>query len=181
MNFDQVFEKLHTKFSEAVERVDSKPDPFVKADPRRIHEIIAFLRDELGFETLACVSGVDYPLIPAYCVVYHPASYQHQMIITVKAFLPRAEGVSVRTISDLYKAADWFERETYDLFGIRFDQHPDLRRILLPDDWVGHPMRKDYVTPDHYNGLPIPLVFEDQTAAQDSSTTSLASPQEETP
>ena len=80
----------------------------------------------------------------------------------MKAYLPREGTPSIATISDIYKAANWHERETYDMFGIQFTGHPDHRRILCPEDWVGHPLRKDYVAPDYYNGMPVPLYFEEK-------------------
>lgn len=164
MTFDDVFTRLKEKFPELVlEKLDTKPDPSIKIDPQGIHPIIQYMRDELSFETLACITGLDYPKIPAYCVAYHPASYTHKLIVGLKAYLPRQDGVAVRSICDLYKAANWLERETWDMLGVRFEGHPDPRRILLPDDWVGHPLRKDYVTPDYYNGMPVPLYFENET------------------
>jgi len=119
------------------------------------------MKNQLQFETLACITGLDYPKIPAYCVAYHPTSYTHSMIVTLKAYLPREDGISLQSISDIYNAAIWLERETWDLLGIKFENHPDLRRILLPEDWTGFPLRKDYVTPDYYNGIPVPLTFND--------------------
>ena len=62
----------------------------------------------------------------------------------------------IASVTPLWRAADWHEREAYDLFGILFDNHPDMKRILLPQDWEGHPLRKDYVTPEYYKGMPVP-------------------------
>lgn len=165
MTFDQVFSELQKKFSSAIlEKEDTKPDPAIKIEGAKIREIMAYLRDELQFETLGCLSGVDYPNIPALCVVYHAQSYTHKMIVCLKAYLPRTAEAAVPTISDIFKAANWLERETYDLVGIHFTGHPDHRRILCPEDWVGHPLQKDYKTPDYYNGMPVPLYFEDPQA-----------------
>lgn len=160
MTFDEQVQKLKTKFP-TVEKVDSKPDPHVKVDPKIIHDVVKYLRDEMEFQTIACLGGSDYPKIPALCVVYHFASYTYKNVITLKSYLPRAGEPSIRSIVDLFKGADWLERETYDMFGILFEGHPDLRRILLPDDWKGYPLRKDYQTPDFYNGMPVPLFFQE--------------------
>ncbi len=163
MTFDEVFEKLKTKFPDAIlAKEETKPDPAVKIEPSKIKEILAFMRDELKFETLGCISGVDYPKIPALCVVYHPTSYTHKTIVALKAYLPRTEEPSIPTVTDLFKGANWLERETYDMFGIRFTGHPDHRRILCPEDWVGYPLRKDFKSPDYYNGMPVPLYFAEE-------------------
>jgi len=165
MNFGEVFQNLQVKFPKGVlERSETKPDPYIKIDPKSIVDVLTYMRDSMQFETLGCISGVDYPELPALCVVYHPASYQHKMVTTLKVFLPRQDGVSVPTASAIFKAANWLEREVYDMYGIQFDGHPDHRRILMPEDWVGFPLRKDYKTPDYYQGLPIPLFFESPSA-----------------
>ena len=93
-------------------------------------------------------------------MVYHFASYQHKTIVALKAYLPRQEGASIPSLVSLFIAADWLERETYDMFGIQFTEHPDHRRILMPEDWTGFPLRKDFVTPDYYNSMPVPLSFD---------------------
>jgi NADH-quinone oxidoreductase subunit C len=167
MTFEDVFQKLQEKFPKGIlGKEDTKPDPFIKVAPEEIHAVILAMRDVLHFETLGCLSGVDYPATPALCVVYHLVSYTHKMVVPLKVTLPREPGVGVRSICDIYKAANWLERETWDLVGIHFEGHPDLRRILCPEDWVGHPLRKDYVTPDYYNGMPVPLYFDDTAGSE---------------
>ena len=170
MTFDDIFSRLSQKFPKGIlGKEETKPDASIKVAPEAIHEICQFLRDELQFETLHMVSGVDYPALPALCVVYHPGSYTHKMIVALKVYLPRTDEAKVASITDLYKAANWHERETYDMFGIQFINHPDHRRILCPEDWQGFPLRKDYVTPDYYNGMPVPLFFE-ETAPTEGGT-----------
>jgi NADH-quinone oxidoreductase subunit C len=162
MTFDEIHKAITTKFPSAVlEKQDTKPDPSLKIDPKQIHAVIKYLRDELNFESLHNLGGIDYPAIPALCVAYHPFSYTHKLFVCLKVYLPREGEPHVQSICDLFKAANWMERETYDLFGIRFDGHPDHRRILMPPDWEGYPLRKDYVVPDYYNGMPVPLYFDD--------------------
>lgn len=168
MTFDDFHKALAAKFPSAVlERMETKPDPSVKVDPQQILNIARFVRDELKFETLANLGGIDYPAIPALAVAYHFASYTHKTAFCVKAYLPREEAPKLPSICAIFKAANWMERETYDLLGIHFDGHPDHRRILMPPDWVGHPLRKDYVTPDYYNGMPVPLYFDDPQAPKE--------------
>lgn len=95
----------------------------------------------LGFEYLNCLSGVDWTSHLE--VVYDLSSLRHPVKVHLRVKLDRS-APRVPTVSDLWRAADWHERECYDLFGVRFDGHPDHRRILLPEDWVGYPLRKDY-------------------------------------
>lgn len=169
MTFDDVQKAVSGKFPSAVlERADTKPDPSLKIDPKQIHAVVKYCRDELKFETIGNLSGVDYPALPALCVVYHLASYTHKLVVCLKAYLPREEAPRIQSVTDLYKGANWLERETYDMFGIHFDSHPDHRRILMPPDWEGYPLRKDFVTPDYYNGMPVPLYFDDPAKGEKS-------------
>jgi len=109
-------------------------------------EVMRFLRDEpeLDYKFLSSVTGVDLGLEvdPRFEIVYHlySISQRHRLRLKVQV----NEDESVPTVTSLWKAADWYERETYDLFGIEFDGHPDLRRIMMPDDYEGHPLRKDF-------------------------------------
>jgi NADH-quinone oxidoreductase subunit C len=162
MTFEDIFQKLQAKFPGTAEHLQTKPDPAIKIEPKQIHEVVRFLKDELAFETLTSVTGLDYPKDNKIAVIYHLHSYTHKLLVGLKCYLPR-EAPSVRSIVDLYKGANWQEREQYDLLGIQFEGHPDLRRVLLPEDWVGYPLRKDFKTPDFYNGMPVPLFFDDST------------------
>jgi NADH/F420H2 dehydrogenase subunit C len=101
---------------------------------------------ETNFDYLFCLTGVDYP--PDHMmVVYHLASTQLRHQIVVKSHIPTRENPETDTVCDIWRTAEFHEREVYDLFGITFRHHPDLRRLLLTDDWVGHPLRKDYTDP----------------------------------
>jgi NADH-quinone oxidoreductase subunit C len=98
---------------------------------------------QAGFDFLLDLTAVDYPSRPQrFDVVYHLYSFRANARMRVKT--RAAEGESVPSMTPLWKSADWFEREVYDLFGVRFEGHPGLTRIVMPDDWVGHPLRKDY-------------------------------------
>ncbi len=107
----------------------------------------------LKFDWLANLGGVDYAADNKMCVVYDLWSFELRHTFAVKVFCPR-EQASISTVSDLWPAANWHERETFDMFGITFHGHPDLRRILLADDWEGFPLRKDYAFPREYHGIP---------------------------
>jgi len=146
--------------------------PWVVVAPEAIAEVAGFCRSDpkLGFDNLACLSAVDYPKEnpPRMEVVYHLFSYTLRHTFVLKAHVPR-DGGHLPTVSSVWGVANWHEREAYDLFGIVFDGHPDLRRILLPDDWEGHPLRKDWVDPDFYNGLhvkPTPQMAERAMAGE---------------
>jgi len=166
MTFDEIQQKIQGKFPHAIQGVeDSKPDRALKISASEIPAVIQFLRDELKFETLGDLCAVDYPALPAFCVVYHLQSYTHKTVVCLKAYLPREEGVQMPSITSLFKAANWLEREAFDMVGVSFTGHPDMRRILCPEDWQGYPLRKDYVTPDYYNGMPVPLFFEESAVS----------------
>jgi len=107
---------------------------------------------ELDFDELMCLSGVDYGAESELGVTYHLCSTATGSKFTVKVKVAREKPV-LPSVSSLWRTANWHEREVYDLYGISFDGHPDLTRILLPDDWEGHPLRKDYVLNKTYHGI----------------------------
>lgn len=142
---------IREKIPEAIIEVNEKAiDPFVKIRPEHLKAVARLLKEEMGMDMLLSISGVDYPA--NITVVYHIFSIKNNRSIVLKVDLPR-DNPRVDTVEDVWKAANWHERETYDLFGVVFEGHPDLRRILLPDDWEGHPLRKDYKYPPTYHGL----------------------------
>lgn len=106
-----------------------------------IQNVATFLKEDLGFDYLMSLSAVDYK--DKFALVYHLYSFKTTGKITLKVFLDK-EQPSIKSVSKIWPAANWHEREAYDLMGINIMWHPDLRRILLPDDWIGHPLRKDY-------------------------------------
>ena len=106
-----------------------------------------------GFDFLQNLTAVDWIKEERIELVYHLWSYARRQERVVRIDLPRAQP-EAPSVADVWRAADWYEREQFDLFGVVFTGHPDLRRILMPADWVGHPMRKDYVEAASYNGMP---------------------------
>lgn len=152
---EKIAERLNERFPGAVEKVEKElaGDPWLVVDPPRIAEVCRWLRDdpEHSFEWLMCLSGVDRPP-DAIEVVYHLHSQTHGSKLVLKAVLDR-ENPRVPTVDPVWKVANWHEREAYDMFGVVFEGHPDLRRILLPFDWEGHPLLKDYVYPETYRGV----------------------------
>jgi len=130
-------------------------DPCFKVKPERWLEVARLLREEpeLAFDFLNCVTAVDFIKENKIQVVYHLYSYPHRHEAVVKVDLDRAKP-EVPSVDSVWKAANWQEREQFDLFGVEFLGHPDLRRILMPDDWVGFPCRKDYKEAAEYRGMP---------------------------
>jgi NADH-quinone oxidoreductase subunit C len=117
----------------------------VMIDPEKIQEAAYILRDEFGFEMLVVETAVDYwpEQSPRFHVVYRLRSIQHNLIIGLRVALD-GNAPSLPTLEVVYSNANWFERELWDMFGIRCEGHSDLRRIIMPHDWEGHPLRKDY-------------------------------------
>jgi NADH-quinone oxidoreductase subunit C len=152
----EIFGRLQEKHGDAV--FDFQPqakDPWCKIDPARLVAVCKTLRDdpELDMQFLENLTGVDYPKENKIAVVYHFTSYRKRHDFCAKVLLDR-DDPSVETLSGLWQCARYNERECYDLLGVIFDGHPDLRRVLLPDDWEGHPLRKDFAEKDDYHGIP---------------------------
>jgi NADH-quinone oxidoreductase subunit C len=134
------------------ERIAARyPDTFVAREEATLlvaredlREALLFLREDpgLSFDFFACVTATDWPdKDPRYWVIYELRSMEHKHRVRVKVGLP-ADDPRIPSVTDLFPTANWHERETFDFFGIVFDGHPDLTRILLPDDWEGHPLLK---------------------------------------
>ena len=112
--------------------------------PAKIVSVCGFLKYDQQFVRLSTITGVDrYPAEPRFEVVYHLHSLQRNERVRLKCRLA-GENPAIDSVTSVWSGANWFERETFDLFGIQFRNHPDLRRIMLPDDWSGYPLRKDY-------------------------------------
>jgi len=154
MTPEAVHSRLAAAFGDRIEAFeDQLHDPVTRVRAEALHEVCRFLRDEpdLRFAYLRLLTGIDRK--DRIEVVYHLFSYVHRHAVNLRVVLDR-ENPEVDSISDLYGDGVWYERETWDLVGVRFRNHPNLKRIMLPLDWVGHPLRKDYVRPDVYHGIP---------------------------
>jgi NADH-quinone oxidoreductase subunit C len=139
-------DRIRERFPDAVEEVVVTVNfPTLTLRREQLLPVCEFVRDTLGYRFPACASGVDRK---EYCeVVYHVYSLQTRQYLGLKVKVPYEEP-HVETVTKLWPGMDWHEREIYDLLGVIFDGHPDLRRILLPDDWEGHPLRKSYTEID---------------------------------
>jgi NADH-quinone oxidoreductase subunit C len=137
--------KLKEKFAASILDVkEFRGEVTVTVKKEEIVAVCGFLKTALAYNLLTDVTAVDYlGREPRYMVVYNLYSIPNKDRIRIKA--PVTEGAcSIDSLSSLWNSANWLEREVFDLFGIEFKGHPDLRRILMTDDWVGHPLRKDY-------------------------------------
>lgn len=173
MDVAALTERLKEQFSDRIVggRLDAM-DPWIEAAASALPDVCRYLRDELDlrFNLLNCITAVDYfqpeakkaakaGWDPHLELIYHLSSlvYKHRLVL--KTCLPRwQDGVEGRlpevpSVAPIWRTADWHEREVYDLCGVRFTGHPDLRRILCPEDWRGHPLRKDYQMPAEYHGI----------------------------
>jgi len=173
MTGSDIIQALEQKFGDKIKSKKADAiDPFVVVDAADLVAVCRHLRDDpaLAFDQLNCITGVDYfepdpkkvaksGFEPHTEVVYHFSSFPHQHRFVLKVLLPRWKDdqvgalPEVPSVAALWRTADWHEREVYDLNGIHFAGHPDLTRILLSDDWVGHPLRKDYEFPLEYHGI----------------------------
>lgn len=131
----------------ALEVADAHGWTVCRVEPDQWYGCLADLNRSLEMDYLACLTAVDLLEEGRMELVVHLMSLRRRSRLAVKCFLPR-DGASVRSVRDIWAAADWLERETHEMFGINFDGHPDLSNLLLPDGWEGHPLRKDYVEPD---------------------------------
>jgi NADH-quinone oxidoreductase subunit C len=166
MTPQEIHAKLQQRFGDAIlEFNETVLQPYIKVSPERLDTIAEYLRDSdlMAFDYLSCLSGVD--AVPNLAVIYHLYSLKHNHKIVLRVEVTR-EQPGVKSVAQLWRTADWHEREAYDMYGLQFIGHPDLRRILLPDDWEGFPLRKDYVTPEFYNGLRIPYPQEKEASRE---------------
>jgi NADH-quinone oxidoreductase subunit C len=132
-------EAVHSTFTP----VDGPPQDVVTVSPEGYHELVAGLRD-IGFDMFVDLCGVDYlRRDPRFEVVLILLSHTLRRRVRVRVGIS-FDRCAVDSVTDLFPGANFYEREAYDLFGIAFEGHPDLTRLLMPDDWVGHPLRKDY-------------------------------------
>jgi len=163
MQDKDILKKITQKFGETgFSWIDSHSgDPYLVIRAERLRQLAAFLKEEpdLGFDTLTSISGVhQMEEIEKIEVVYHLYSYRHRHRLTFKVQLERPlilfhYYLRVGTVSDSWPAASWLEREVYDMLGVHFRGHRDFRRLLLPTDWQGYPLLKDYQESGAYRGI----------------------------
>ncbi len=168
MEFQAIVDRLHAQGAPGIVEADM-PRPadkktkdkgrsgraFLVVEPGRLNELLVLCRDDerLRFEVLIDITasdpGVDDENL---WILVELLSVQHRHRLALKAILPKAEPV-MPSVTAVHRAAQWHERECMEMYGVTFEGHPDPRNILLPDDWVGHPLRKDYEFPTEYHGI----------------------------
>ena len=173
MSGPNLLDRLKNKFGDKISGANFEAiDPWIEVTPEGLVEVCQYLKTEpdLKFEMLNCITAVDWletdpkkaakaSFQPHLELVYHLSSISRKHSLVLKIMLPRWKNEvpddlpQVPTVSHIWRTADWHEREVYDLSGIDFVGHPDLRRILCPEDWVGYPLRKDYEMPLEYHGI----------------------------
>ncbi len=173
MSGPSLLERLQQQFGEGINaaKLDAL-DPWIEVASSALVDVCTWLRDQpdLRFNMLNCISGVDYfeadpkkaaktGWEPHLEVVYHLSSLVNKTSLVLKVNLPRWDEAAgdrlptIPSVASVWRTADWHEREVFDLVGVRFEGHPNLRRILCPEDWVGHPLRRDYEMPLEYHGI----------------------------
>ncbi|WP_295797128.1 NADH-quinone oxidoreductase subunit C [Mucilaginibacter sp.] len=164
MSFEEIKLLLIEKFGEGVVVGEETTglQPALLVAPDQITNVCLELRNnpKTYFDFLSSISGVDYGVEAGrFGVVYHLASIPYKTQLTLKISTENDRSLdnlpTFPSITPVYRTADWHEREAYDLLGIFFENHPDLRRILLPDDWDGFPLRKDYKAAEYYKGIKV--------------------------
>ncbi len=145
---------LLNKFKDEIKKDDEHDFLIVNADSW--DSIATFIKNDekMLFDYLMSISSYDLGESKIYGVAYNFYSTTLKQYLEIR--IEVEEEVEVPSIANIWRAADWHEREAYDLMGIKFKNHPYMKRILLPEDWEGHPLRKNYKTPEYYNGMPVP-------------------------
>ena len=145
-----IYERLSKTYNVIIEDSGVSLAKDVIADKSDLLKIVQELKEN-GFDMLRLISSVDYS--DKFFIVYHFLSTVNSNVFTLKVPLIKSDASKIDSLCDLYDSANWLEREVYDLMGIEFINHPNLKRILLPLDWEGYPLRKDYVMPNEYHGI----------------------------
>lgn len=155
MTTSEIHDRLTARFGDAVGPLsEPKLDAACVVKKERLVEIGRFLKETAGLEFDYCedLTAVDWPKRNVIEVVIHLLSLPHRHAVVLKVEADRA-APEIPSLESVWKTCNWFEREVYDLFGVVFTGHPDLRRIMLPDDWEGHPLRKDYEEHGGWHGI----------------------------
>lgn len=159
MDIKAIFDRIKEAGAElTVELLADGPTPSIKVAPADLLALMKLLKIdvELSFDCLMCQTGSHFleegEEAAHIRLYYHLLSYRLQHQLVVEAWVPETDA-EVDTVETVWKAANWLERETWDLLGVNFKGHSDLRRLMNPDDWEGHPLRKDYQFPTSYHDI----------------------------
>lgn len=162
--FQEIKEAIQTQFGNevVVSENTALQQPQLTLTKGAIKDVCLFLRDDnrFFFDQLSCLTALDNgPAKNTLEVIYHLYSIPFNLFFILKVEVERGDGKAllpeVPSVSEVWRTADWHEREAFDMYGITFSGHPDLRRILLPADWEGYPLRKDYTEQEYYHGIKV--------------------------
>jgi len=155
MTDNNVISIISSKFNSQIES-DSDNNFILVKDVEFWYKIASFLKSDknLLFDYLMCITSYDLGDSNTFGLAYNFNSTKLNHYLEVR--IEFSDGTEIKSIESLWKAADWHEREAFDIMGVKIVDHPDMKRILLPEDWEGYPLRKDYKTPEYYNGMPVP-------------------------
>ena len=163
MDFPGILEYLNNSLGKDFLIIDEElPPETVKVSAQNWNRLASFLREDelLFFDAMMCITGIDEGIESEYLAVmynHHSMKYKHKIEVYIQ--ISKSEP-KVPSVEQIWRIADWFEREIYDMYGIEFEGHRDLRRILLPSDWEGFPLRKDYKFPETYHGIVVDKMKE---------------------
>lgn len=164
MSFDDIVQEIVQNFGEEsiISITKEASPPIIHLASAALVQVCQFLHQSEGlyFDYLACITGIDNgPEAGTMDIIYtlNSIPYEHQLSLKVEVSRNQENDSlpAVPSVISIWRSADWHEREIYDLLGIHFTDHPDLRRILLPHDWQGHPLRKDYQEQETYHGITV--------------------------
>ena len=147
-------EILIDKFKDKISKIDNSSAYLVDNDSWK--DVSEYIKNDKNmlFDYLMSISAYDLGESEIFGIAYNFYSTTLKQYLEIRIEID--SNTDIESIAHLWRAADWHEREAYDLMGVKFKNHPDMKRILLPEDWEGHPLRKDYKTPEYYNGMPVP-------------------------
>lgn len=146
---EEILKRIKERFASVILEIQEKDYPTIICKRNGFLDFMKHLKDEEGFKYLIDLAGVDYLNYPQknfeerFEVVYHLYNLDNKALLRVKVRISETDNWQY-SVTSLWETANWFERECYDMFGITFKGHPNLKRVLMPDDWEGHPLRKDY-------------------------------------
>ena len=157
---EHIAELLIQQFPDDINK-ELSSNKHIQIQPKNWLVISKYLRDDPAclFDSLQCITGVDLGEESDLEVRYNLHSMTHRHAVEIRISCPRNKA-KVPSVESIWRIGDWFERETYDMYGIEFEGHRDLKRILLPEDWEGWPLRKDYEVQETYHGIIVPKVKE---------------------